>query len=72
MYGYYMSPRGWWRKSSEILGGDSIFGRWLACGILVAGGWHTETHDPHANHLRESSDGIFFRVYLRGSSTTRY
>ena len=28
----------------------------------TAGGWHTETHDPHAHHHHESSDRLFFRV----------
>ena len=36
----------------------------------TAGGWYTETHDPHAHHHHESSDRLFFRVFLRGSSTT--
>ena len=26
----------------------------------TAGGWHTETHDPHAHHHHESSDRFFF------------
>ena len=26
----------------------------------TAGGWHTETHDPHAHHHHESSDRLFF------------
>ena len=30
----------------------------------TAGGWHTETHDPHAHHHHESSDRLFFRVFF--------
>ena len=38
----------------------------------TAGGWHTEIHDPHAHHHHESSHRLFFRIFLRGSSTTCY
>ena len=38
----------------------------------TVGGWHTETHDPHAHHHHEGSDRFFFRVLKRGSSTTCY
>ena len=29
----------------------------------TAGGWHTETNDPHAHHHHESSDRLFFSIF---------
>ena len=31
----------------------------------TAGGWHTETHDPHAHHHHESSDRPFSGSFTR-------
>ena len=38
----------------------------------TAGGWHTETHDPHARHHHESRDRLFFSFFLRGSTVVQH